>query len=57
MSRESLNGKRVHVMQTSPQIAHLKKQSKRTGLTTSDLVRRAVDAMIHRTEEKQRDKV
>jgi len=43
-----MDGKRIHVMLTNPQIKHLTRQSKRTGLTMSDLIRRAVDAQIYR---------
>jgi hypothetical protein len=48
MSRPSMDGKRVHVMLTSPQLKHLASQARKTGLTVSDLIRRAVDAMVFR---------
>jgi len=45
-----MDGKRIHVMLTNPQIKFLTAQSKKTGLTMSDLIRRAVDADIYRTK-------
>jgi hypothetical protein len=45
-----MNGKRIHVMLTTPQITHLQAQARKTGLTVSDLIRRAVDADINRTK-------
>ena len=48
MARPTINGKRVHVILTTPQLRHLEKMSRKTGLTTSDLIRRAVDADIYR---------
>jgi predicted transcriptional regulator len=48
MPRQSLNGKRIHVMLTEPQLDELQKHSKKTGLTVSDLIRRAVDGYIYR---------
>lgn len=50
MPRPSMDGKRVHVMLTSPQLKHLAAAARKTGLTVSDLIRRAVDAMIHRDQ-------
>lgn len=48
MARPSMDGRRVHVMLTTPQLKHLTSQARKTGLTISDLIRRAVDAMVHR---------
>lgn len=47
---KSLNGHRAHVILTSPQLKRLKQLSKSTGLTMSELLRRAVDAYISSQE-------
>ena len=44
---KSLNGHRAHVILTSPQLKRLKSMSKATGLTMSELLRRAVDSYIN----------
>lgn len=46
MARQSINGERIHVMLTKPQLRFLDKMRRNTGLTRSDLVRRAVDTFI-----------
>lgn len=53
MPRPSLDGQRVHVMLTNPQLKHLHAQSRKTGLTLSDLIRRAVDLAISRDKKAQ----
>lgn len=52
MSRQSMNGHRVHVILTDPQYKAMQRQAKKTGLPFSELMRRAVDAFIH-TERKK----
>lgn len=44
---KSLNGHRAHVILTSPQLKRLRQLSKATGLTMSELLRRAVDSYIN----------
>lgn len=39
---------RVNVHLTTPQLAALRAASKKTGLTVSELIRRAVDAYLKR---------
>lgn len=41
-----LNGHRAHVILTTPQLKRLKQLAKNTGLTMSELLRRAVDSYI-----------
>ena len=47
---KSLNGHRAHVILTSPQLKRLRQLSKATGLTMSELLRRAVDSYINAQE-------
>lgn len=47
MARPQIDGKRVHVILTMPQYKFLSVQARKTGLTMSDLIRRAVDTAIH----------
>lgn len=50
MANKSLNGHRAHVILTTPQLKRLKQMSKATGLTVSELLRRAVDSYITQQE-------
>jgi len=43
MSRHTMNGHRVHVILTDPQYKGMVKLSRKSGLPTSELMRRAVD--------------
>lgn len=47
---KSLNGHRAHVILTTPQLSRLKRLAKSTGLTMSELLRRAVDSYISQQE-------
>ena len=47
---------RVGLYLTEPQIKKFKEISKKTGLTVSDLIRRALDDWLERYEEKERKK-
>lgn len=47
---KSLNGHRTHVILTAPQLNRLKKLAKNTGLTLSEILRRAVDSYIGQQE-------
>lgn len=53
MANKSLNGHRAHVILTTPQLKRLKQLSKNTGLTVSEILRRAVDAYITKQETPQ----
>lgn len=44
MSRRSMGGTRVHLILTPQQIAKLQEHIKKTGLSLSEILRRAVDA-------------
>lgn len=43
MPRPAMNGVRKHVIVTDKQEAGLQRYSKKTGLTESELIRRAID--------------
>lgn len=45
---------RVGLYLTEPQIKKLKALSKKTGLTSSDLIRRSLDEWFEKYEEKER---
>ena len=45
---------RVGLYLTDPQIKKLKEISQKTGLTTSDLIRRSLDDWLEKYEEKER---
>lgn len=47
-------GKRVGFYLTDLQIKELKKVSKKTGLTVSELIRRAIDEHLEKYREKER---
>jgi len=53
MARQSIDGERIHVMLTKPQLRFLDKLRKNTGLTRSDLVRRSVDSFIAKEVKKR----
>lgn len=46
MARQRINGHRHHVILTDPQHKGLEKLASSTGLTTSELHRRAIDMFI-----------
>jgi hypothetical protein len=46
MPRQSMNGHRMHVILTGPQHKAMTRLSNKSGLTTSELMRRAVDAYL-----------
>jgi hypothetical protein len=48
MPRRGRIGSRVHVTLTDRQIAFLADESERTGLSTAELVRRAIDSTYRR---------
>jgi len=47
---------RVGLYLTEPQVTKLKDISNKTGLTVSDLIRRALDDWLERFEERERKK-
>lgn len=55
MARPRIEGERVHVILTKPQLRHIDRRVRETGLTRSDLIRRAVDSQIQR-DNKARNK-
>jgi hypothetical protein len=50
MSRQSLNGRRRHVIIPEPQDDKLTKLAKSTGLTPSEHIRRAIDSYFRLLE-------
>lgn len=44
MARQAIGGPRVHVKLAEPQVKRLAKLSAETGITTSEHIRRAIDA-------------
>lgn len=54
MARPSVDGERVHVILTRAQLKFLKTLTKKTGLTMSDLVRRAVDGLVRSEQRRTR---
>lgn len=52
MARQQMNGQRVHVMLTIPQVKKVQRLARRTGLSVSELMRRAVDAFLSTQEQK-----
>lgn len=53
MPRPTINGHRHHVILTGPQHQSLTKLAKTTGLTTSELHRRAIDMLLTANREKR----
>lgn len=47
-------GKRVGFYLTDPQIKGLKRVSKKTGLSVSELIRRAIDDQLEKYKQKER---
>jgi hypothetical protein len=54
MPRKSLNGVRVHLQFTKPQYANIQKLSKQSGLSISELMRRAIDVYLHQQEKNKK---
>lgn len=52
MPRPSMNGERLHLIVTKPQHKALHKMSKATGLSVSELIRRAIDTYVAGGEKK-----
>lgn len=50
MPRQSIGGARRHVILSQPQDAKLLSLSKKTGHTTSELIRRAIDSYFRTLE-------
>lgn len=53
MPRPPINGHRHHVILTGPQHRGLQNLSKRSGLSTSELHRRAIDLLLLQEREKK----
>jgi len=54
MARPTIDGERVHVILTRPQIKKLRAYSRKTGLPMSELMRRAADMYIGGIEKQAR---
>lgn len=52
MARQSLNGVRMHVIVPIPQRNALQALSRKTGMTTAEHIRRALDLYIEHTNER-----
>jgi hypothetical protein len=52
MPRPGINGVRMHVILTQTQITSLQKQSRLTGLTVAEQMRRAVDFYLAKVAER-----
>jgi hypothetical protein len=50
MSRQAMNGVRVHLLLTKPQYTKIQRYSKTSGLPISELMRRAVDGFLAAAE-------
>lgn len=46
MPRRAMNGHRVHVILTGPQYKATKRLSEKSGLGTSEIIRRAIDEYL-----------